>query len=161
MPRSRFTLAALAAVSVASLIALVVVPAPGLLDEVAQNAKWAGPAIVLSEITLSLGVAGMLVTAGLAGWRDIVRARRIARSVNWTDFASVVNASRAFWTFWAVSFIGGIGDGVTLIVAIGNALPVAAWGLMLLPFADVLLTIAIRLGIRRALRPALTHQQHL
>jgi hypothetical protein len=66
--------------------------------------------------------------------------------------ANKCNDSRLFWVGFWLSVVGASGDGIVLIIGIGKSLPVASWGLMILPFWDLGLTYLIRKAIHTGVK---------
>jgi hypothetical protein len=111
-------------------------------DDLRRQVWWVGTGILVSEIVLTLGLIGMLLPTGRHTLREI-RSTKL-RDIDWNGLSVNLRKSQAFWLAFWVSLVGGVGDGATLIAAIVVVAPVDAWGLMLLPLADIWSTFVIR-----------------
>ena len=150
-------------VIILSLLGLFISPTKPIVDQLKHNLPWVAVGIIISEIILTIGFALMLYVATPAFIRslkksfksaffEIIHIKKIVDEFDWSLVANKCNNSRLFWLGFWVSIIGASGDGVILIVAIGNTLPMASWGLMILPFWDLGLTLVIRRAIFRGVK---------
>lgn len=137
----------LALVVIASFASLFFTPFGALFDEVKDALPWVAVGVLVSEVLLTLGFAIMASCVGFSGFRGLLSARSELKEVNWSELAERLATSRVFWSGFWMSVLGGAGDGVVLIAGIGRSLPPTSWGLMVLPFLDLIATYAIRRAI--------------
>lgn len=146
-----------------SVLGLFLSPGEELLQQVKSNLPWVAIGILISEIILTTGFLLMLSIATPAFIKNLkkdvsstfsglVSIKKRVAELNWSEVAKKCNESKTFWVGFWLSVIGAAGDGVVLIIGIGRALPIASWGLMILPFWDLGLTFIIRAAIYRGVK---------
>jgi hypothetical protein len=132
----------LAVLAVASVASLALAPLKPTIERVRGVAPWTGLGLVVSE---GLFVAGLAIMAWPVGVGIGVNPLR------WRARFEVVvaglNRTPAFWTGLAINTAGAAGSGLVVLVAIVVALPLSAWGLAVLPLADLSLTASVRAAI--------------
>jgi len=167
MKRPKYESYILWAVIIFSLGSLFFSPTQPIVDQLKANLPWVATGILLSEITLTIGFLLMLSIATPAFVRSltksiknavmgIIHIKKMVDEFDWAHVANRCNNSKIFWIGFWVSVLGASGDGVVLITAIGNTLPITSWGMMILPFWDLGLTFIIRRAIFRGIKK---HQQ--
>ncbi len=135
----------LVALSIASLL---LSPLGPLIDRVREVGPWVGGGLLLSEVLFAIGLLVMAWSVGVKLGRN---------PFQWRTRLDVVLAqlqrSPTFWVGLAVNTVGAIGTALVLVAAVLAGLPVSAWGLLVLPAADLGLTVAVRAavvgGVRR------------
>lgn len=148
---------------VASIFGLFSEPLGPVLSQAKKTLPWTATGILMSEILLTLGFLTMLFIATPAFFRsfkksiktalnDIINLKTIIANFDWAHVATRCDKSRTFWSGYALSVLGAAGDGIIIILAIGKTLPVASWGLMVLPFWDLALTYVIRRSIYQGVK---------
>lgn len=129
----------LAALSVAS---LVFSPLGPLVERAREVGPWVGLGLVVSEALFVLGLAVMAWSVGVRmglnplHWRD-----------RWATVLARLDRSPLFWLGLVVNTIGAVGTAAVLGVAVLTGLPRSAWGLLVLPVADLSLTVAVRAAV--------------
>jgi hypothetical protein len=146
-----------------SFLGLFLSPKDRLIEQIKTTIPWVATGIIFSEIILTFGFLLMLsvatptfirkMTKGLKeAARGIIGIKETIREFDWNHVANKCNDSKLFWAGFWLTVVGACGDGVVLIVGIGKALPIASWGLMILPFWDLSLTYIIRRAIHKSVK---------
>lgn len=149
-PRARsIRRAAFWSVVVVSVAMLLLTPLTDVSDRARAVAPWAGIALVMSEL---LFVAGLLVIAVAAGVR--LPRNPLAWRAELPGLLASLHRTPAFWIGLIVNTVGALGTAIVLIVAITRGLPWQSWGLLVLPAADLVLTLTIRAGVTNSVRHA-------
>lgn len=131
-------------VSVASLIFSPLGP---LIDRIREVGPWVGLGLLVSEVLFIIGLAVMAWSVGVRlganplRWRDRLQ-----------DILAQLDRSPSFWAGLTINTVGAVGTAVVVLGAIAAGLPLSAWGLMVLPLADVSLTIAVRAAVFNGVR---------
>lgn len=133
-----------------ALVSLAVTPFGAVYDDVRSAVPWVGLGIVVSEIVLTAGIVIMASCLGISWAGSFRAARREIAAFDWSTVAQELRGSALFWTGFVLSVIGGAGDGIVLIAGVGSSLPMRSWGLMVLPFLDLAVTVVIRVAIVRS-----------
>ena len=151
------------AVIIISILGIFISPKEKLVDQIITTLPWVATGVLLSEIILTAGFLLMLSIAAPAIVRSLTKSiknaieglielKETVRDFDWSHVAGKCNRSKVFWLGFWLSVVGAAGDGVVLIIGIGRALPIASWGLMVLPFWDLSLTYIIRRAIHRGVK---------
>jgi len=146
-----------------SALGIFISPKEKLVDQIITTLPWVATGVLLSEIILTIGFLLMLSIAAPAfvkkltenlksAVRGILALKETISEFDWAHVANKCNNSKLFWLGFWLSVVGACGDGVVLIIGIGRALPIASWGLMVLPFWDLSLTYIIRRAIHRGVK---------
>lgn len=140
---------------VLSIASLLFSPLGPLIDRVREVGPWVGLGLIVSEVLFVIGLAVMAWSVGVRlgsnplRWRDRMR-----------DVLAALDRSPTFWTGLIINTIGAVGTAVVVVGAIVAGLPLSAWGLMVLPLADVSLTVAVRAAVVNGVRrPTDTERQ--
>lgn len=140
---------------VLSIASLLFSPLGPLIDRVREVGPWVGLGLIVSEVLFVIGLAVMAWSVGVRlgsnplRWRDRMQ-----------DVLAALDRSPTFWTGLIINTIGAVGTAVVVVGAIVAGLPVSAWGLMVLPLADVSLTVAVRAAVVNGVRrPTDTERQ--
>jgi hypothetical protein len=163
MKRPKYESYILWIVIILSVISLFFSPTQPLLEQLKASLPWVTAGILLSEILLTIGSLLMLSVATPAFIKSltnstksaligILHIKKTVDELDWTPVARKCNDSKLFWLGFWISIVGASGDGIILIIAIGNTLPITSWGLMILPFWDLGLTLVIRRAIYRGVK---------
>lgn len=125
-----------------SIGSLIFAPLQPTIDRVKEVGPWVAIGLVVSEILFVIGLAVMAGTVGVKlgfnplKWRsqfDVILAK--------------LDRSPLFWVGLVINTIGAIGTGVVVLIATLTGLPPTAWGLLVLPLADLSLTAAVRAAV--------------
>lgn len=119
-------------------------PYDQLLDNAKQVLPWVGTAVVLSEALFIIGLIIMAIAAGTS----IRHPWRLRREIK-TLFRDTVVKSRLFWVGFSINVIGALGSTGSICVALFMVLPVQSWAIILIPLADILATVLLRLWVIR------------
>lgn len=140
---------------VLSIASLLFSPLGPLIDRVREVGPWVGLGLIVSEVLFVIGLAVMAWSVGVRlgsnplRWRDRMQ-----------DVLAALDRSPTFWTGLIINTIGAVGTAVVVVGAIVAGLPLSAWGLMVLPLADVSLTVAVRAAVVNGVRrPTDTERQ--
>lgn len=140
---------------VLSIASLLFSPLGPLIDRVREVGPWVGLGLIVSEVLFVIGLAVMAWSVGVRlgsnplRWRDRMQ-----------DVLAALDRSPTFWTGLVINTIGAVGTAVVVVGAIVAGLPLSAWGLMVLPLADVSLTVAVRAAVVNGVRrPTDTERQ--
>jgi hypothetical protein len=114
--------------------------------------------LILSECLFLLGACLVAVAVGKHVFADCggkpiriaAAIRRVRRS--YKSLASTALSSRLFRLGFNLNWIGAAATGLILALGILLALPVHAWGLLLLPILDIAATFGWRMPIAAKLR---------
>jgi hypothetical protein len=130
-----------------SVLSLVLSPLEPLIDRAREVGPWVGLGLIASE---GLFVCGLAIMAWSVG------VRMGFNPLRWRDRMATVlsrlNRSPMFWTGLVVNTIGALGTAVVLVAAVVAGLPLSAWGLLVLPVADLSLTVAVRAAVVSGVR---------
>ena len=88
------------------------------------------------------GIAIMAATVGVPlGWNPLQWRSRF------DDVIARLNRSPWFWLGLVINTLGAAGSALVVVTAIAYGLPMSAWGLLVLPFLDLAVTVAVRAAI--------------
>lgn len=132
---------------VLSIASLAFSPLGPLIDRVREVGPWVGLGLIVSEVLFIVGLAVMAWSVGVGLGANPLRWRHRMQ-----DVLGQLDRSPAFWTGLAINTMGAVGTALVVVGAIVAGLPVSAWGLMVLPLADVSLTIAVRAAVFNGVR---------
>lgn len=131
-----------------SLASLVFSPLGPLIERAREVGPWVGLGLVVSEALFILGLAVMAWSVGVRMGLNPLRWRD-----RWATVLARLDRSPMFWLGLIVNTVGAVGTAVVLGGAVLTGLPRSAWGLLVLPVADLSLTVAVRTavvgGVRR------------
>ena len=137
---------------VLSVASLAFSPLGPLIDRAREVGPWVGLGLITSEVLFVLGLATMAWSVGI---------RMGANPLRWRDRLDMVLAqldrSPVFWVGLAVNTIGAVGTAAVVVTAVVAGLPLSAWGLLVLPVADLSLTVAVRAAVVNGVRRPRTH----
>lgn len=129
------------------MVSLALSPLGSLIDRVREIGPWVGLGLLVSEV---LFVAGLAIMAWSVG------VRMGFNPLRWRDRVEVVLASLdrsvTFWFGLAINTVGAAGTALVIVAAVLGGLPLSAWGLLLLPLADLSLTVAVRAAVVNGVR---------
>ena len=141
---TRYVVWSLVALSVGS---LVVSPLGPLIDRVREVGPWVGLGLIVSEALFLAGLAVMAWSVGV---------RMGPNPLRWRDRLEVVlaslNRSPPFWVGLVINTVGAAGTALVVAGAVLGGLPLSAWGLRVLPLADLSLTVAVRAAVVNGVR---------
>jgi len=146
-PRRRLTRYAFWALIGLSLASLALSPLGSLIDRVREIGPWVGLGLIVSEVLFVVGLAIMAWSVGV---------RMGSNPLRWRDRLETVLASldrsSVFWVGLAINTVGAAGTAIVIVAAVLGGLPPSAWGLLLLPMADLSLTVAVRAAVVNGVR---------
>ncbi len=148
-PLRRLRRAAFWGLVVVSIALLFLSPLDEVVEQVKDVAPWVGIGLVVSEVLFVAGLALIAAAVGVSLPRNPLVWR-----AQLPELLAKLDTTPLFWVGLVINSIGAIGTAVVLVVAIVRGLPVQSWGLLVLPFADLSLTVAIRASVSKGVRSA-------
>ncbi|MEM9563150.1 MAG: hypothetical protein AAGA93_11055 [Actinomycetota bacterium] len=140
--RRRWTRAIFWGLVALSIASLLLSPLGPLIDRVREVGPWVGGGLLLSEVLFTIGLVVMAASVGV----------RLGRNpLQWRSRLDVILAqlqrSPTFWVGLVINTVGAVGTALVIVAAVLAGLPVSAWGLLVLPAADLGLTVAVRAAV--------------
>ena len=131
-----------------SVLSLVFSPLGPVIERVREVGPWVALGLLISEALFIAGLAVMAWSVGVRLGPNPLRWRE-----RLSEVLASLDRSPMFWTGLVANTVGAVGTAVVLGWAVVAGLPVSAWGLLVLPLADLSLTVAVRAavvgGVRR------------
>lgn len=138
-PLRRFLFWSLIVLSIGSLL---FAPLQPTIDRVKEVGPWVGLGLIVSEVLFIIGLVLMAAAAGVKLGRNPLAWRSRLDTI-----LGALSRTPLFWAGLVVNTIGAIGTGLVVLAAVLAGLPVSAWGLLVLPLADLGLTAAVRAAV--------------
>ncbi|MEM7338233.1 MAG: hypothetical protein AAF467_06280 [Actinomycetota bacterium] len=132
---------------IGSIGSLVLAPLGPTIDRVRSVGPWVGLGLIMSEVLFVIGLALMAGAMGISLGPNPLRWRSRLDTV-----LARLDRTPVFWVGLVINTIGALGTGVVLVAAVIGGLPLSAWGLLVLPAADISLTAAVRAAVVRGVR---------
>lgn len=127
---------------VLSIGSLIFAPLGPTIDRLKEVGPWVAIGLLASEALFILGLAVMAATVGVKLGANPLKWRSHFEAI-----LAKLNRTPLFWVGLALNTIGALGTGVVLLIATLTGLPPSAWGLLVLPLADLSLTAAVRAAV--------------
>lgn len=125
-----------------SIGSLIFAPLGPTIDRVKEVGPWVAIGLLVSEALFILGLAIMAATVGVKLGLNPLRWRG-----QFDAILAKLDRTPLFWVGLALNTIGALGTGVVVLIATVVGLPPTAWGLLVLPLADLSLTAAVRAAV--------------
>ncbi|MGH1493131.1 MAG: hypothetical protein ACRBK7_27665 [Acidimicrobiales bacterium] len=117
-------------------------PLQPTIDRAKAVGPWVGLGIVASEV---LFIIGLVVMAGTVGIRLGLNPLRWRSQLD--TILGHLDRTPLFWFGLALNTVGALGTGLVILAATLTGLPPTAWGLLVIPLADLSLTAAVRAAV--------------
>ncbi|MEM7323854.1 MAG: hypothetical protein AAF531_12275 [Actinomycetota bacterium] len=127
---------------VLSIGSLLFAPLGPTIDRVKEVGPWVAAGLLASEALFVLGLALMAATVGVKLGPNPLRWRS-----QFDTILAKLDRTPMFWVGLILNTVGALGTGVVILIAVLTGLPPTAWGLLVLPLADLSLTAAVRAAV--------------
>lgn len=121
-------------------LALTFLSPLGLLKErIVDNLPWVATGALISESLFTIGLAIIAADVGVKLGRNPLQWRQ-----KLLPMLRQATKGKLFWVGFWVNTVGALGSGLIVGTGIVLTFPPQSWGLVIIPFLDLSLTIAIR-----------------
>ncbi len=131
-----------AAVVAVSVLASFLTPISETTDKISAVAPWV---IVGVGVTEALFITGLLIMAARVGFE--LGPNPLNWKRHFKQVAHHLPEDKLVWLGFWINALGALGTGLVLAWGVVRALPPQSWGIIWVPFLDLLLTVFIRATI--------------